>query len=95
MKYTEHRDLALELRAQAVDEIGAAVRCREEAGSFSDCEGYEEVTRFCRLTDEADWHYRRYRELTREANRHMGIYRSHDTRIRNRREAARQAVMGW
>lgn len=95
MKYTEHRDLALELRAQAVDEIGAAVRCREEAGSFSDCEGYEEVTRFCRLTDEADWHCRRYRELTREANRHMGIYRSHDTGIRNRREAARQAVMGW
>lgn len=94
MKYTGHRDLALGLRAQAVDGIEAAVRCREGAGSFSDCGGCEEVTRFCRLTDEADEHCRRHRELTRGANRRMGVCRSHDTRIRNRREAARQAVMG-
>ena len=92
MEYTEHRDLALRLRAQAADEIGAAVRCREEAGRFYGCEGYEEVTRYRRLTDEADEHGRRYRELTREANRHMGIYRSHDTRIRNLRAAARRAA---
>lgn len=87
MKYTEHRDLALQLRAQAADEIGAAVRYCEEAARFYGCKGHEEVTRYRRLTDEADWHGRRYRELTREANRHMGIYRSHDTRARNLRAA--------
>ena len=87
MKYTEHRDLAKELRGQAVEELQASIRLREQAGSMADAEGYEGVTRFCRLTDEADEHYRRYRELTREANRRMGIYRSHDTRIRNLRAA--------
>lgn len=59
MGYTEHRDLAMKLWAQAVGEIDAEARCREEADRFSDCEGYEEATRFCRLTDEADEHYRR------------------------------------
>ena len=53
------------------------------------------MTRFCHLTDGADEHCRRYFGLTRGASRHMGVYRSHDTGIRNRREAARRAVMGW
>ena len=90
MRYTGHRDSAPGLRAQAVGGTGAAVRCREEAGSFPDCGGCEEATRFCRPADEAGRHCRRYRG----ANRRMGVCRSHDTRVRNRRGAARQAVMG-
>lgn len=95
MKYTEHKELAERLHAEAVEALHRAIELREQAGSMADAEGYEGVTRFCRLTDEADEHSRRYLELSREASRHMGIYRSHDTRIRNRREAARQAAMGW
>lgn len=92
MKYTEHKELAEELHAEAMEALHRAIELREEAGSFYGCEGYEEVARYRRLTEEADWHGRRYRELTREANRHMGIYRSHDTRIRNPRAAARRAA---
>lgn len=95
MTAQEHRELALGMGARAVDALERSIELREQAGSLADVEGYEQVTEFCRLTDEADEQYRAYCEFDRAGRKHMGIYNMVQTQRRNRREAARTAVMGW
>ena len=95
MKYTEHKELAEGLRARAREALAESVRAAEricelddEAATYHRDGAHERYVEWHRCLEVRDSRYAEYVRLSKLADRHMGIYRSHDTRIRNRRAAA-------
>ena len=90
MTYLEHKELAEQLREEAREALHRSVEIRGEMGSLDEVDGYEGVTRYMEMSEEADRCYRDYVRLSKLANKHWGIYQMVRTQraLRAERSAA-------